>query len=268
MKRYVVIGELVIIGILIALILMDFTGVGRKTRKQYNEIDHSAGTDLSEVVSVAPLDDGDPYVYHKDGDQYIAPTNTPTPTPTPTPTLSPEEQIIKNGIDEAYAYTIPNNIAFADVTDYLSIRREPSGDSARLGLMNDGDSCIVQALDGEWAYVKSGTVSGYCLAKHLIQGKEATQYAKEHVVYTATVTGNVNVRSTPTTLEDNVVSYLSPGDTVNARTPALRSDGDSTTPLFIEVEYQEGKFGYIASNKATISYSWPVGRAIDDRKVQ
>ena len=134
--------------------------------------------------------------------------------------------------------------------------------------MNDGDSCIVQALDGEWAYVKSGTVSGYCLAKHLIQGTEAQQFAKEHVVYTATVIDTVNVRSTPTTLEDNIVSYLSPGKQVVAKTPALRSAGDATTPLFIEVEYQDGKTGYIASNKATISYSWPVARAIDDRKAQ
>jgi hypothetical protein len=268
MKRYILVGEILLVILLIGLIFTDFTGVGRKTRKQYNAIDHIAPSTTPGVISVAPLSEDDPLVYHKDGDELVAPTPTPTNTPTPTPTLSPEEQYIKNEIDKAFACSVPGNIAFAEVDDYLSIRREPDGNSTRLGLMNNGDSCLVESVDGEWALVKTGGVTGYCLSRLLIRGADAEAYAREHVIYTATVTGAVNVRSSPTTQAENVIAALSVGDIVTAKTPAVRSNNDPTTLLFIEVELKDGRTGYIASTKAEITYSWPVGRAIDDRKEQ
>ncbi|MBO4281275.1 MAG: SH3 domain-containing protein [Lachnospiraceae bacterium] len=269
MKRYVLFGEIALIILLVGLILLDFTGIGRSIRKQYNAIDHIPPSVTPAIVSVVPLSEEDPSaIYHKDGDQLVGPTPTPTDTPTPTPTLSPEEQYIKNAIDKAFACSVPGNIAFANVDDYLSIRREPDGNSVRLGLMNPGDSCLVESVDGEWAYVTSGTVKGYCVARLLLRGPEGEAYAREHVIYTATVTGVVNVRSSPTTQAENVITSLNVGDVVTAKTPAVRSDNDPTTLLFIEIELKDGTTGYIASSKADITYSWPVGREIDDRKEQ
>ena len=271
MKRYIVVGEIVVIAVLIGLILLDFTGVGRKNRKQLSKIDHLPPS-ATPGVDVAPqIGDGDTVIYHKNGDELVPPTPTPTPTPippTPTPTLTPEEQVIQDAIDKAYSISIPGGIAFANVTDYLSIRREPDGNAGRLGLMNPGDSCIVESINGDWAYVKSGSVKGYCRADLLIRGMEGEEYAKEHVVYHATITGNVNVRSEPTTQEDNIIAALEIGKIVKAITPALRSKNDPTTPLFIQVELEDGRTGYIASNKADITFSWPVGHAIDDTKEQ
>lgn len=267
-RRYLVIGEIVLIGLLVVLLLLDFTGVGRRNRRKYNQIDHVSPAAEPGVVTVDPLGSDDSVIYHQVGDKLVPPTPTPTATPTPTPTLSPEQQMLKNAMDEAFDYTIPKNIAFADVEGYLSIRREPDGNAPRLGLMNPGDSCILEFVDGEWAYVRSGSVKGYCKANLLIMGEAAAQYAAEHVVYTATVTGNVNVRREPTTLEDNVITSLEIGAVVTAKTPAVISKNDSTTPLFIEIELKDGTIGYIASNKADITFSWPVGRVIDDRKEQ
>ena len=55
---------------------------------------------------------------------------------------------------------------------------------------------------------------------------------------------------------------------MNVITPVVRSDNDPTTPLFIEIELKEGQNGFIASNLADITYYWPVGHEIDDRKEQ
>lgn len=271
MKRTIVIGEIVLIALLIGLILLDFTGVGRKNRKQLSKIDHLPASVTPGVDVVPQIDDDNTVIYHKNGDELVPPTPTPTPTPippTPTPTLTPEEQKIQDAIDKAYSISIPGGIAFANVSDYLSIRREPDGNAARLGLMNPGDSCIVESINGDWAYVKSGEVKGYCRADLLIRGMDGEEYAKQHVVYNATIMGNVNVRSEPTTQEDNIIATLEVGKIVRAITPALRSKDDPTTPLFIMVELEDGRTGYIASNKADITYHWPVGRAIDDRKEQ
>ena len=269
MKRTILIGEIVIIAVLIALILMDFTGIGRKNRKQLNAIDHLSpmGTPGADIISQPD----DSLIYHRVGDELVPPPPPPTPTPippSPTPTLTPEQKVIQDAIDKAYAISIPGGIAFADVQDYLSIRKEPDGSATRLGLMNPGDSCIVDSISGDWAYVTSGAVKGYCKAELLIRGPEGEQYARDHVIYYATVTDNVNVRKEPTTLEDNVITSLATGTIVTAKTPAVRSKNDETTPLFIEVELKDGTVGFIASNKAEITYSWPVGRAIDDRKEQ
>jgi hypothetical protein len=76
------------------------------------------------------------------------------------------------------------------------------------------------------------------------------------------------MRSEPTTQKENVLATLEVGQTVTAKTPALRSDGDPTTPLFTEVELKDGRTGYIATNLAEITYFWPVAHIIDDRKSQ
>lgn len=268
MKRYVLLGEIVAIIILVLLILLDFTGVGRSTRKQYNGVDHLPPTGSPGAVTLAPASGDNGIIYHKQGDELVPPTPTPTNTPTPTPTLTPEERYIKDAMDKVANVSVPGNIAFADVTDYLSIRREPDGNSTRLGLMNPGDSCLVESVEGDWAYVKSGTVTGYCLVKHLIRGADGEAYAREHVRYKAVVNAPVNARSRPTTQEDNILKTLAVGDVMNVITPVVRSDNDPTTPLFIEIELKEGQNGFIASNLADITYYWPVGHEIDDRKEQ
>ncbi len=170
--------------------------------------------------------------------------------------LSPEVQAI---YDEVMNYTIPENIAFANVQESLSIRKSADGESKQIGILFPGNYCIVESVDGEWAKVTTGKVSGYCRVKYLICGDAAVTYAKEHVICTVKTKANANIRSSATTLEANILMTVTPGTSFNVITAAVVSE-DPTTPLFVEIAY-EGKTAYLAMSLANISYSWKAGQA-------
>ena len=64
--------------------------------------------------------------------------------------------------------------ATADVN--LSIRREASADSRLLGTVYEGDSVDIMSIEGEWAYVQQGSVTGYVRADHLRYYKRYDPY--------------------------------------------------------------------------------------------
>ena len=58
----------------------------------------------------------------------------------------------------------------------LSIRREASADSRLLGTVYEGDSVDIMSIEGEWAYVQQGSVTGYVRADHLRYYKRYDPY--------------------------------------------------------------------------------------------
>lgn len=170
--------------------------------------------------------------------------------------LSPE---VQDRYDAAVNYTIPENIAFANVQESLSIRKSPNGESEQIGIMYPGNYCIIESVDGEWAKVKTGSVTGYSRVKYLIRGEDAVAYAKAHVICTVKSTANVNIRSSATTQEDNIITTVTAGKSFPVTNPAVISE-DPTTPLFVELTY-EGKTAYMAMSLAKLSYSWTEGQA-------
>lgn len=170
--------------------------------------------------------------------------------------LSPE---VQNRYDAAVNYTIPENIAFANVQESLSIRKSPDGESEQIGIMYPGNYCIIESVDGEWAKVKTGSVTGYSRVKYLIRGEDAVAYAKTHVTCTVKSTANVNLRSSATTQEDNIITTVTAGKSFPVTNPAVISE-DPTTPLFVELTY-EGKTAYMAMSLAKLTYSWTAGQA-------
>ncbi len=163
----------------------------------------------------------------------------------------------------AVSYDIPKNIAFANVRDSLSIRKEANGDSKQIGIMYPGNYCIVESVEGEWAKVKTGSVSGYCRVKYLIRGEEAVDYAKKHVACTALTTANVNIRSGATTMESNILTSVGSGKKYTVITPAVLTD-DPDAPLFVEISYDGGK-AYLAMGKVKLSYSWTAGKTYAEK---
>ncbi len=166
---------------------------------------------------------------------------------------------VQDRYDAAVNYTIPDNIAFANVQESLSIRKSPNGESEQIGIMYPGNYCIVESVDGEWAKVKTGSVTGYSRVKYLIRGEDAVAYAKAHVNCTVKSTANVNIRSSATTLEDNIITTVTAGKSFKVTNPAVISE-DPTTPLFVELSY-EGKTAYMAMSLAKLSYTWTAGQA-------
>ena len=64
----------------------------------------------------------------------------------------------------ATAYEAPENLAIANVTSSLNIRKKPSSSSAKVGILAKDGACIVESVEDGWAKVKSGEVEGYAFA--------------------------------------------------------------------------------------------------------
>ena len=79
-------------------------------------------------------------------------------------------------------------LAFADVNNYVNIRKEANEESEILGkLYKDSAATILGEEDG-WYQVKSGSVTGYVKGDYLITGKEAQEYSEQVGKTVATVT--------------------------------------------------------------------------------
>ncbi len=163
-----------------------------------------------------------------------------------------------NRYEAALEYDIPENIAFANVNESLSVRKSANGESEQIGIMYPGNYCIVESVDGEWAKITTGSVKGYCRVKYLIRGDEAVEYAKQHVKCTVKTTGNANIRSGATTQEDNIITTVTPGKEFSV-TNAVVFSKDPTTPFFVEISY-EGKTAYLAMSLAKLNYTWTAGK--------
>ena len=193
---------------------------------------------------------------------------TPVPTATPTVVLSEIEQKradlpeeYRKMYDKATIPVIPEGIAFAMVEESLAIRKKANAESVKVGILYPDNCCrILEWQDGdEWAKVQTGTVTGYCRASYLMKGDEAVQHAKETMTCTAVTIGNTNLRSGPTTQEQNVITAVGSGTKYTVLEPAVFSD-DPNAPLFVKVRYKEQE-AYLAMGRVTITYGWKEGKA-------
>ena len=256
--------EVVVIAVLVLLLAVKFQHKTEQN-KWLEEGEHGVA-EVSEDGKTIKTPDGRIIIVN-DGTE---PTGKPEPhgeaTPTPASYMTEEERkVAALSADDlaryraAISYEVPENIAFAKVQESLSVREKADGDSKQVGTLAPYNYCIVESVEGEWAKITSGSISGYCRASYLMMGEEAVLYAKETVQCKATTRTSANIRSAPTTTQDNVVGSAKKGNTYNVTKAAVLSD-DPDAPLFVEIENGD-KLAYIAMGLVTISYGWTPGKA-------
>ncbi|MBR5712631.1 MAG: SH3 domain-containing protein [Lachnospiraceae bacterium] len=261
LKRYLLEIEIAVIVILVFLLCLKF-----QKKAERNEKLADGEHRVVEISEDGVVRSADGRVYFPTG--YVQPgeaTPTVTPSPTPAPLSETERRLAalteeqRARYNAAVNFEIPSGIAFAHVEESLSIREKASGESKQIGVMYPNNYCVIQSTEGEWAKVKTGNITGYCRVAYLITGDEAVRIARETVVCKATTTGNVNIRSSATTQESNVVGTAERGKTYVVLEPVVFSD-DPDAPMFCKVQ-NGSKVSYIALGKVTISYGWTPGKA-------
>ena len=89
-----------------------------------------------------------------------------------------------------------SNMVFANVEDFLYVRKEPNEDSEWLGKLYKGGAATAVGTEGDYTRIQSGSVEGYVLTDQLYTGGAAKEYALQAAQKQATVTAYVlNVRS-------------------------------------------------------------------------
>lgn len=158
---------------------------------------------------------------------------------------------------------VPKGIAFADVTDALNVRSGPGTNYSRIGKLGRNAHCIVESVENGWAKITSGKVSGYCSTEYLIMGDEAAELAESLGTLTATVNRNikgVNVRSTPDTTADNVITMVSGGESFEVVKEIVISKNDPEAKKFVQIRWngdvEEDAEAYISADFVTVAYKY------------
>lgn len=158
---------------------------------------------------------------------------------------------------------VPEGIAFANVTDALNVRSGPSTNYSRIGKLGKNAHCIVESVENGWAKITSGKVSGYCSTEYLIMGEEAVALAETLGTLTATVNRNikgVNVRSTPDTTADNVITMVGGGESFEVVKEVVISKNDPEAKQFVQIRWngdvEENAEAYISAEFVTVAYKY------------
>lgn len=155
-------------------------------------------------------------------------SDTPQTTTAPTASATPKPQ-------SEYA-----NVGISIAADYVNIRKKPSTEAAIIGKLYRGSAATIMKTEGDWVYIKSGSVSGYIMKDYLAIGYSAEKLIDEFGTKWATVTTETlkvreekNTECTVLTLIPEDESYEVLGeDTDWAR---IRVDGD--TVGYVSKEY-------------------------------
>lgn len=145
-----------------------------------------------------------------------------------------EEQISENEVPiVASEY---EDIAIAQVDNYVNVRSEPSTESEVLGkLYNKSAATVLETTDNGWYRITSGSVTGYVKCEYVVTGDEelarevSTRYAK-------VTTTTLNVRTEPST-ESSILIQVPIGDDLVVL--------DESIPGWAKVTTEEGE-GYVS----------------------
>ena len=151
---------------------------------------------------------------------------------------------------------IPENVAFANVNDYLNIRSGASKSSKIIGYLPKNGMCEVLEITDGWAHIKSGKIEGYVSTDYLIMGDEGREIAESLSTLMATVNaGTVNFRSEPdSSNDDNIIATVS----YNEKLPVIEEcviSKDDETVIWVKA-YCDDLEGYVSKEFVDVAYSW------------
>ncbi len=80
------------------------------------------------------------------------------------------------------------NVGISIAADYVNIRKQPNTDAEIVGKLYRGSAATIVSNEGEWAFIKSGSVEGYIRKDYLAIGYSAEKLIDEFGTKWATVT--------------------------------------------------------------------------------
>ena len=161
-----------------------------------------------------------------------------------------------SGMLLADSVSIPENVAIANVNDYLNIRSGAGTDFGMIGYLPKNGMCVVlEELEG-WAKIQSGSLTGYVSTDYLFMGDEGRAKAEEIACLMATVNGNsVNFRSEPDTSTDaNIIATVNSGEHLVVIEETVVSKDDNNV-LWVKA-YVDDLEGYVSKELVTVAYDW------------
>ena len=120
--------------------------------------------------------------------------------------LAPRQEAIDTNVDVVQnetpvTRTEYDDIAIAQVDDYVNVRSIAGEDGEVLGKLYNNSACTVLGTEGDWYKIHSGNVEGYIKAEFLVLGNAELAKSVGYRVADVT-TDNLNVRADSSTESD------------------------------------------------------------------
>lgn len=154
------------------------------------------------------------------------------------------------------------NLAIAQVSNYVNVRREPGTDSEVVGKIYNGAVAQILETAGEeqdWFHVVSGSVEGYIKAEYFLYGDAAAEAVDDYLTRYATVIADrLNVRREPGT-DSKRIGFITNGEKVKI----LEQQED-----WLLVQYTEERTGYVAAEYVTVSEEFIYAKSIEEERAE
>lgn len=152
--------------------------------------------------------------------------------------------------------------------DYVNVRDEASTDGEILGKIYNHCAAdileTVEAEDGEWYKIRSGSVEGYTKAEYFVTGGEAKELALEiGKMYGYVLEGGLRVRTEPNT-DSEVLTKLWSGEVYSV----LEEDGDFVKISLGDDDEGEPVTGYIAAEYVDVYVKFDEAISIEEEQEQ
>ena len=146
-----------------------------------------------------------------------------------------------------------STLVMAKVNQYVNIRKEPSQDSEKVGVLYKDCGGDILEQQGDWTQIQSGDVTGWVNDEYLYFGEEAQKEAKEVGILTAYAqTETLRVRK-EASLDSEVLGLLGMGEAVEA----VEEQGD-----WVSISY-EGVNGYVAAEYVKVEFDLDTAESIE-----
>lgn len=154
------------------------------------------------------------------------------------------------------------DLAIADVSDYVNIRKEPNTDAEIVGKIYDGAVAQILEVAGEndeWFKVISGNAEGYIKAEFFIYGDAAVEVIDQYVTRCIEVTcDRLNVRSEAST-ESARIGYVDYEERLQ-----IIEEGEE----WIKVKYSNDKEGYVSAEYVIIVEEFIYGKTLEEEQAE
>ncbi len=149
------------------------------------------------------------------------------------------------------------NLAFADVDDYVNIRKNPDEESEILGKLYKDSAATLLKEDGDWCKVKSGTVTGYIKSEFLVTGKEAQILSDKVGKTIATVTVKALRVRTQASTASKIITLITKGDSY----VVTKEKKD-----WVKIKVSNDISGYVASDYVKLSKKYEEAVSVKEEK--
>ncbi len=152
-----------------------------------------------------------------------------------------------------------NDLAFANVDNYVNIRSESNEDSKILGKLYKNSAATILKKEGEWYQVKSGAVTGYIKAEFLLTGESAEEFSKKVGDTFATVnTATLRVREKAS--EQSAIVTLIP---IGEEYKVTDEKED-----WVKISIDQATTGYVAKDYVTLRKVYAQAVSIEEEQAR